>query len=471
MRVISCDVAVIGAGTAGLAAERAARKVGADTLIIDDRFAGTTCATVGCMPSKLLIAAGSAAHRVRQASTFGIRVPQPIIDGQAVLERLRGERDAFVSETLKEIAHISPTKRIQGRARFIDRTTLRLDDSCNVLAKAIVIATGARPSVPKMFEVLGELLLTNETIFDLPALPASIAVVGAGPLGLEIAQALARLGVDAEVFERSDHVAGLRDEEVAKELRSILGAEFPIRLGVNLEVAREKDLARVTWSGASAGTRWFDRVLIAAGRPPELFHLNLASTGIPIEKEGMPHVDNATLQCGNAPIFIAGDANGRRPVLHEASAEGVIAGRNAATYPDVRPGKRTTALSIMFTDPPMATIGAPPAETSIVGTGSYAQQGRAKIEARAAGLVRIYADRTAGLISGAVLLGPGMDHMAHLFAWAIERGETATRMLELPFYHPTLEEGLRGPLREIRESIGSPCLPQFDSIGRASNSK
>src|ERR1700727_1234830 len=124
MAEMHCDVAIIGAGTAGLAAERAARRDGARTLIIDDRFAGTTCATVGCMPSKLLIAAGSAAHRVRQASTFGIRVPQPIIDGQAVLERLRGERDTFVSETLKEIAHISPTKRIQGRARFIDRTTL-----------------------------------------------------------------------------------------------------------------------------------------------------------------------------------------------------------------------------------------------------------------------------------------------------------------------------------------------------------
>jgi dihydrolipoyl dehydrogenase len=180
---------------------------------------------------------------------------------------------------------------------------------------------------------------------------------------------------------------------------------------------------------------------------------------------GMPHVDNATLQCGNAPIFMAGDVNGRRPVLHEASAEGEIAGQNAATFPAVHPGKRTTALSIMFTDPPCATIGAPPSETSVVSTGSYAHQGRAKIEARAVGLVRIYAEGTTGAISGAVLLGPGMDHMAHLLAWAIERGETATRMLELPFYHPTLDEGLKPPLREICDSIGSPTLAQSTASG------
>src|SRR5262249_34662837 len=101
MKDISCDVAIIGAGTAGLAAERAARKAGATTILVDDRFAGTTCATVGCMPSKLLLAAANAAHHVRKASTFGIQATAPIIDSSAVMERVRRERDAFVADTLK----------------------------------------------------------------------------------------------------------------------------------------------------------------------------------------------------------------------------------------------------------------------------------------------------------------------------------------------------------------------------------
>jgi dihydrolipoyl dehydrogenase len=179
-----CDVAIIGAGTAGLAAERAARKASAKTLLIDDRFAGTTCATVGCMPSKLLIAAANAAHKIRQASTFGIRTSAPVIGGSAIMDRLRKERDAFVAATLKTIEQIPSGIRVKGRARFVDRMTLALDDGSSVSAKAVVVATGARPSVPETFDPLGDLVLTNETIFELRSLPRSIGVVGAGPLGL-----------------------------------------------------------------------------------------------------------------------------------------------------------------------------------------------------------------------------------------------------------------------------------------------
>jgi dihydrolipoamide dehydrogenase len=128
MTEIRCDVAIIGAGTAGLAAERAARKNGAKTLLIDDGFSGTTCATVGCMPSKLLIAAANATHRVRQAATFGIRTPSPTVDGPAVMNRLRIERDAFVAATLNTVEQIPSGIRVKGKARFIDRTTLALSD-------------------------------------------------------------------------------------------------------------------------------------------------------------------------------------------------------------------------------------------------------------------------------------------------------------------------------------------------------
>jgi dihydrolipoamide dehydrogenase len=224
---------------------------------------------------------------------------------------------------------------------------------------------------------------------------------------------------------------------------------------VKLDVTRTGNAARVSWSGRSTGTKSFDRVLVATGRPPQLQGLNLPSTGIPLDEDerGIPQFDTKTLQCKNAPIFMAGDVDGERPVLHEASSQGVIAGRNAATFPEVRPGKRFVPLSIMFTDPPLATVGGPPSDSTIVGVGSYDNQGRAKIDACAAGLVRIYADGASGAITGAILLGPAMDHIAHLFAWAIERKETASRMLELPFYHPTLEEGLKQPLREISELI------------------
>lgn len=401
-----CDVAIIGAGTAGLAAERAARQAGARTLLIDDGFSGTTCTTVGCMPSKLLIAAANAAHRVRRAAIFGVYTPSPNIDGIAVMNRLRKERDLFVTATLKMIEQIPSGIRMQGKARFIDRTALALDDGRSVSARAIVVATGSRPAVPEMFGALGDLVLTNETIFKLQSLPRSIAVVGAGPFGLELAQALARLGVDTEVFEQTDHLAALHGDEVAKELRSILSKEFPIHSRVLLEVARDGHEARLSWSGSTSGARSFDRVLVATGRPPQLQDLNFASTGVLMDKRGVPQFDSATLQCGDTPIFLAGDADGDRPVLHEAASEGTIAGRNAAAFPNVQRAKRAVPLSIMFTDPPLATIGALPSESSIAGTGSYTDQGRAKVDACTLGVIRIYADRESGVITGAVLLGP-----------------------------------------------------------------
>jgi dihydrolipoamide dehydrogenase len=147
----SCDVAVIGAGTAGMAAERSARRAGASTLLIDDRFAGTTCASVGCMPSKLLIAAASAANAVRRAPLFGVRTNAPQVDGPAVLDRVRGQRDAFVGGVKAALHRLPQGVMVRGSAKFVGPTALELADGQRIDAKAVVIATGAAPSIPDVF--------------------------------------------------------------------------------------------------------------------------------------------------------------------------------------------------------------------------------------------------------------------------------------------------------------------------------
>lgn len=466
MNNLECDVAIIGAGTAGLAVERRARADGATTLLIDDKFAGTTCATVGCMPSKLLIAAAHAAHVARTAAVFGVKLPAPEIDGPAVMRRVRAERDAFAASTVETIDKIPDGIRQQTRARFIDSTTLVLDDGRHVKAKAVVIAVGSHPRIPPLFEALGDRVLTNETIFELPDLPRAVAVIGAGPLGLELAQALVRLGVDTQVFDQGDKLAGLHDEAVAAELHTILERELPIRLGVKLDAKREGKGVHLTWTGAASGAADFDYVLVAVGRAPSLEGLGLAQTGLALDKHGVPEFDRHTMQCGTSNIFMAGDADADRAILHEASAEGAIAGRNAASYPHVEPGGRGVPFSIMFTDPPLAVIGAPADEHSVVGCASYADQGRAKIEARNAGLVRFYASRPEGRLTGATLAGPGMEHIGHLITWAVSRGETATSLLTLPFYHPTFEEGLKTALRAICHEVHAP-LPRDTDDGSA----
>jgi dihydrolipoamide dehydrogenase len=270
-------------------------------------------------------------------------------------------------------------------------------------------------------------------------------------LGLELAQALA--GVQTTVFDQGEHIAAVRDAEVAQNVQSSLGKEFPIHLSAKLDLDADGQLTRHSWSGASSGTASFERVLVATGRPPALHGLNMAATGLETNEPGIPKFDPSTLQWGDAPIFLAGDADAQRPMLHEASAEGAIAGRNAASFPRVRKAKRAVPLSIIFPDPPLATIGARPSNAMVVGSASYVDQGRAQVEARNARLVRIYASPDTGIITGATLFGPGMNHIAHLFAWAIERRETADTLLQLPFYHPTFEEGLKLALREICEAV------------------
>ena len=459
MSTVHCEVAVVGAGTAGLAAERTAREAGATTLLIDERFAGTTCATSGCMPSKLLIAAAGAAHAVRQASRFGVVAGPMTVDGAAVMQRVRAERDRFVAGVQKQIAALPAHLRIQSRARFENRTTLKLEDGREVRAKAIVIATGSRSTVPSALKGLGARILTNETIFELPELPRSVAVVGAGPLGLELAQALARLGVGVQVFDESPHLAAIQDKAVETYLLAHLGPALSITLGVRLEASAVEGGIDVRWTGASHGARRFEFMLVAAGRPPALDALNLTATGVALDEHGSPAYDPATLQCDGSSIFIAGDAAHDRPVLHEAAAEGIIAGKNAARFPALLRAERFVPLSIMFTDPQLAMVGVMAkdgAAANVLGCASYEDQGRARAFARNSGLVHLYADATHGHLSGATLFGPEVEHSAHLLAWAIQKKMTADEILKMPFYHPTYQEGLKPALRAICKQVKSP---------------
>ena len=464
MTKLTCDVAIIGAGTAGLAAERSARRNGAKTLLIDEGFGGTTCASVGCMPSKLLIAAGNAMHAVEQASVFGVEASGKV-DGIAVMARVRKERDAFVAGVEKSIDKLPEEVKIEARAKFAGATILSLSDGREVHAKSVVIATGSSPAIPEMFDAVRDRVLTNESIFELADLPGSIGVIGAGALGLELAQAMARLGVETMVFDTGEVIGGLKDPHVAEAYREILSREMTILLGVELTVKPDGDGVRLAWTGSASGERRFDYLLVATGRPPRIKDIGLETTGLALDDHGMPDFDRETMQCGTAPIFIAGDADHDRAVLHEASAEGTIAGRNAASYPEVTPGKRTVPFAITFTHPNVAVIGKIAKDDdadSVIGTASYDDQGRAKVEACNAGLVRFYADRRDGRLTGATMAGPAVEHSAHLIAWAIQSGWTATEVLDLPFYHPTFEEGMKGALRSICSEVHAPTPPDRD---------
>ncbi len=447
--ILRCDVAVIGAGTASLAAERAARANGAKTLLVDPEYKGTTCATDGCMPSKLLIAASHAAHAVRSAQAFGVTVSDIGIDGRAVMQRVRAERDRFARLTRENIADIPDHIRLSGCAKFIAPQCLELDDGRLIEARSIVIATGSAPFVPKEFSGLGKRLLTNENIFDLPDLPERLAVIGSGPIGLELAQAMARLGVEVTLLDRGDRLGGIRCDKVHAALKAIIEEELTLKLGVDVKARSTDKGARLTWSGQSDGQAHFDHVLVATGRPPNLGSLNLFAAGIALEEDGVPVHDRQTMQCGDSAIFLAGDVASDLPLLHEASHDGAIAGRNAVAFPASAAADRFTPFSITFTSPPVARIGQSEDEGVVTGTADFSDQGRARVEGINEGVLTLYAAAPDGRLIGADLCTPASEHLAHMLAWAIQQRQTATQLLEMPFYHPTIEEGLKQALRTI----------------------
>lgn len=458
---LEVDVAVIGAGTAGLLARQKACENGAErVLLIEGGPHGTTCARVGCMPSKLLIAAADAAEHAREAAAFGVQVGGVNVDGAAVMDRVRRERDRFVGGVLRSIEAIDEEERLRGWARFVGPTSLLVDTEAGpvrVEARAIVIAAGSTPVVPSSLQGLGDRLVTSDTVFELPRLPASIAIVGAGVIGLELGSAMHRLGVATEIFDLGTDTPLLVSDAMQVQAREIFCSRLNLRLGVReLSAERDADGVRLRYTDADGQAREqvFDYVLAATGRRPQLASLNLAAADIELDERGMPtELDERTMQIGRSPIFMAGDITGTHPVLHEAALEGRIAGQNAARYPDVRAHVRAVPLAIMFTEPNVAVVGKVPergeADEFGVGEIDYHKQGRARVMNQAWGRVRVYARRDSCKLLAAELICPRAEHLAHSLAWLIEMGATTRRALSLPYYHPVLEEGLRTAIAEL----------------------
>jgi dihydrolipoamide dehydrogenase len=464
MNAITVDVAIIGAGTAGLAAYRAARARNARAVLIEAGPYGTTCARVGCMPSKLLIAAAEASHAIDEAHGFGVHVDGvKRVDGHEVMARVKRERDRFVGFVLESVESIPAADRILGRARFIDRETLDVDAHTRITARAIVVATGSRPDIAPILKGLGDRLVVNDDVFSWDTLPKSVAVFGPGVIGLEIGQALSRLGVRVVVLGRSGSVGTLSDPVVRQAAIEAFTKEFELVPQARVErVERIGNEVEVTYQ-ANDGTKRtekFEYALAASGRRPNIDGIGLDTLGLELDQYGAPVSDGRTMQVGSTNLFIAGDSADEFPLLHEAADEGRIAGDNAARYPAVVAGLRRAPLAVVFTDPQIAIVGRgfgslTPGRFAI-GAVSFEDQGRSRVMLKNRGHLRVYAEIGSGRFLGAEMAGPSAEHIGHLLAWALQNEMTVARMLEMPFYHPVVEEGLRTALRDLDASLRAP---------------
>lgn len=457
------SLAIIGAGTAGLTALKEARRFTQDVLLINDGLYGTTCARVGCMPSKALLAPAHAFHGRHFLAEAGVTGTEALtVDLPAVLARVRSLRDRFIAGPIR-LAESLGERSLRGRPRFLDPHTLELGGE-RIETEATVIATGSRPILPESWRRFGNRVLTSDELFEQEDLMPRVAVIGLGAVGSELGQALAQLGLRVSAFTRATTVAGLSDPQVSQALVRNLRTDMEVftESEVQLEPG-DYNAVRVLTADRAVEVDW---VLASLGRRPNLEDLGLENLGVELGRDGMPVFDVATRRIGDYPIYIAGDVNGERPVLHEAADDGRIAAY-FALHPEAQCLTRRAALGIVFTEPNAARVGRSYAtlenETFVIGEADFSRQARALMAGRNAGCLRVYVSAPDGRLLGAEMAVPEGEHLAHLLAWVIQQGFSVDDVLQLPFYHPVVEEGLRSALQAARRELGrhrrTPDLP------------
>jgi dihydrolipoamide dehydrogenase len=449
----SVDVAIIGSGTSGLNAMAQVRRAGKTFALINGGEPGTTCARVGCMPSKAMIQVADDYQRRTMLGRYGVDGHQELaVDLATVMEHVQDLRDTFVDRVLGSSTDNLGEEFIQEYAHFVEPTLIEAGDH-RIRAKRVIVATGSRPLVPMAWQIFGDKVLTTDTLFELDDLPDSVAVVGLGTIGLELGQSLHRLGVTVAGFDQLGHIGGAQDPEVQRCAIDILSKEFPIHLGHPVSLSEEGEQLRVTAGDQSI---LVDRVLCSVGRVPNVEGLGLDKLGVPLDRRGIPAYNPNTMQIGDLPVFIAGDVTGDRPILHEAGDEGRIAGYNAA-HGETAAFRRKVPLFINFCDPNIVVIGERwndlDQSTAVVGQINFAPVGRALIMGKNKGVLRVYGDKATGRILGAEMIGPKGENLAHLLAWCIAQELTVGQLLRMPFYHPVIEEALQAALYDLYAKV------------------
>lgn len=452
------EVVIIGAGSAGLFAMSQVKRETDNFVLINGGELGTTCARVGCMPSKVLIQVAEDFHRKSIFDREGIDGGDELsVDVPASMEHVQDLRDVFVDKTLGVTDDMDAEHLIDGYARFVANDTVEVNGE-QIKAKSIIIATGSTPIVPAAWADFSDDVITTDEFFELEDLPASMAVIGLGSIGLEIGQSLHRLGVNVAAIDLLENVAKLEDEAVNQLALTVINREFPLWLGNAATLEKVDGGIQVT---AGDNQAVVEKVFASLGRKANLDSLNLSATDIKLDENGVPVFDSLTMQLEGLPIFIAGDVNVDRPILHEAGHEGRVAGYNAARYlagGAVEKFKRKVPLGITFCDPNIATVGAQLSELNeddiAIGEIQFAPVGRALIIGKNRGLLKLYVRKSDGLLLGACMCCVKAENLAHLIAWSIQNEMTVFDMLKMPFYHPVIEEALQAALYSV--------LPKLD---------
>ncbi|MEA2141572.1 MAG: hypothetical protein QOI64_2 [Solirubrobacteraceae bacterium] len=434
------DLLIIGMGSAGMVAAEFASTLGVKVAVAERGRPGGDCLWTGCVPSKALLASAKAAHTIRHADAYGLEAVGPLGNTAGVWTRMKAiQAQIAATDDSPERFAAMGVDVLEGAARLTSPTTVRVGEQHTT--RFVLLATGSRPALPAIDGLADAVPLTSESIFALDRAPRSVVMIGGGPICVELAQGLARLGVRVTLLQRGPRVLPREEPELAERLAAVLSAD-----GVQIVTDVEADRVGVdTATGMKtvhAGERSFEaeEIFVGAGRTPNVEGLGLEEAGVKVGAQGV-EVD-ASLRTSVASIYAAGDVAGRHHFTHAAGYEAARAVRNMFF-----PGRARGAYLVpwcTFTDPELAHAGLTEAQARAqhgdgavqVSRQDLAHSDRARTESAQDGELRIVTAN--GRIVGAHVLAAGAGELIGELALAIERGLKLSDLAGVVHVYPTI---------------------------------
>jgi pyruvate/2-oxoglutarate dehydrogenase complex dihydrolipoamide dehydrogenase (E3) component len=452
------DIAVIGAGSGGLSVAAAAAQFGRKVVLFEKGEMGGDCLNYGCVPSKALLAAAKQAHAMRSGAAYGISPAEPQVDFGAVRAHVQRAIAAIAPHDSQERFEKLGVTVVRAAARFIDDRSIEAAGE-HYTARRMVIATGSSPALPPVPGLADVPYLTNETLFGNETLPAHLLVLGAGPIGLEMAQAHRRLGSAVTVIEARLPLAQ-DDPELSAVVLERLAAEGVDILANRAATGVTHDAQGFRIALQGGGEVAGSHLLVAAGRRPNVDGLGLEAAGIAFSARGIT-VDRG-LRTTNRRVYAVGDVAGGR-FTHEAGYQAGIVIRNALFGLPVK--ARTSMPHVTYTDPELAQAGMTEAEARARHGGRvkllrwpFSGNDRAQAEGRTDGLVKIVTGPR-GRILGAGIVGPGAGELIQPWILALEKGLKIGAMATPVLPYPTRgEAGRRAAVNYFQEFASNPLV-------------
>ncbi|GAA5522173.1 FAD-dependent oxidoreductase [Aliifodinibius salicampi] len=451
--VYEYDLIVIGGGAAGLTAAGMGANFGAKTLMIEADKLGGDCTWHGCIPSKTLLHVSKVSQTLTEAEKYGFQ-SGGVIDFSTVMEHIRNTRQEVYEEADDPEIYRNMGVEVKfGRASFVDSHSVIIKTQKGeeeISARYIIIATGSKPMVPPIPGLDDISYLTNETIFELEEQPESLGIIGAGPIGIEMAQAFQRLGTQVTVFDRLSRILSKDDKELAEMLQERLEKEdidFKLSASVNrlseipcgnIKVETEINGKSSTWEGSE--------ILVATGRTANYERLQLENAGIHYQKNGITVDDRC--RTNKKHIYAVGDVTGRYQFTHMSEHMAKVAATNALLKIPMKIDENHVPWST-FTDPELAHVGATEKELQENGTSyktyrfPYDKIDRAITEGATEGLIKIFAKKMTGKILGATIYGKQAGDLIGEYALAMRNGVTLRNMADTIYPYPTYGLGAR----------------------------